>query len=230
MLLDLTILIPHFNNWPGLARAVASCDKLPVLVYDDGSSEKQMKFKVPNVRIHYAEKNRGVASARDWLIKNCETRFGLFLDADDELQSYDYVIQSLALLKERLDVSVVGCFAVDQFGNEKRRPLEVGWIYCLWRNPIVTSGAVFRLEYASRLHVVDPSPVRNFAEDYYFWARLAHSTRLVNLPVIAVRREKSGQSLTARLGFALRLYVACYTRAKIFIFYLAHRNRAPLHE
>ena len=88
----------------------------------------------------------------------------------------------------------------------------------LWRNPIVTSGALMRCELARQFKVVDPAPVRNFAEDYYLWARLARGNVLVNLPFQGVKREHSEQSLTTRLGWRRRIYVALYTRFVIFLF------------
>ena len=124
-------------------------------------------FTMPNVVVHYALENQGVASARNWLLQNCRTRYALFLDADDELCSSHYVQDAVALLNDNPEVAVVGCFAVDQYG-EKLRPLAVKKGHFLWRNPIVTSGAVVRCQVAVQFEVVDPSSVRNFAEDYYF--------------------------------------------------------------
>jgi glycosyltransferase involved in cell wall biosynthesis len=219
LLQDLTVLIPHYNGWQKLKRAVASCGSLPVLIYDDGSSNSQDEFNLPNVKLHRVKKNQGVAVARDWLLKNCETRFGLFLDADDELSSEQYLREAVAVLNGRSDIAVVGCFAVDQYGNHKQRPLRIRPAYFLWRNPIVTSGAVMRCELARQFEVVDPAPVRDFAEDYYLWARLARDNVLVNLPFQGVKREHSEQSLTTRLGWRKRMYVALYTRFVIFIFF-----------
>lgn len=219
MLQDLTVLIPHYNSWQKLKRAIASCGSLPVLIYDDGSLDSQDELNLPNIKLHRAKKNQGVAVARDWLLKNCETRFGLFLDADDELISLKYLREAVSVLIARSDIAVVGCFAVDQYGRHKRRPLRIRQAYFLWRNPIVTSGAVMRCELARQFEVVDPAPVRNFAEDYYLWARLASGNVLVNLPFQGVKREHSEQSLTTRLGWRKRMYVALYTRFVIFIFF-----------
>lgn len=179
---------------------------------------------MPNVVVHYALENQGVASARNWLLQNCRTRYALFLDADDELCSSHYVQDAVALLNDNPEVAVVGCFAVDQYGEKKLRPLAVKKGHFLWRNPIVTSGAVVRCQVAVQFEVVDPSSVRNFAEDYYFWARLCLDNKLVNLPVIAVKRESSEQSLTSRLVPLSRIYVACLTRLRILAFFLLYKR------
>ena len=220
MLKNLTVLIPHYNNFRKLDRAIKSCKSLDVMVYDDGSNlEEKLDFN-KNVNVNYANDNNGVAFARNWLVKNCQKKYGVFLDSDDELLSIDYLQESIRLLESNESLAVVGCFAKDNRGGTKIRPLSINPLYFLWRNPIITSGSVFKISAANELRIFDPSITRNFAEDYFFWARISKKNRLMNLPMYGVIREESSESLTGSLSLYKRLFSAIIVRLRILSYFL----------
>ncbi len=90
----ISILITYFNEFELLKRCLESINKqtlLPqkVVVYDDKSTNKLLVSDLPTynfpIEIVNAEKNRGPAYGRNYLMNNCESEYFRFQDADDEL-------------------------------------------------------------------------------------------------------------------------------------------------
>jgi len=87
--LDITVVIPSFNRYELLKRALTSVyaqTHMPkeVIIIDDGSTDStcQIKEDFPFAKYIY-QKNSGVSSARNLGIKNSTCQWIAFLDSDD---------------------------------------------------------------------------------------------------------------------------------------------------
>ena len=95
--MDLTVIIPCFNDGGFLNRSVGSvCPQLAeadeLIVVDDGSTDRTasvaavLQRQFDHCRVRYVHQaNAGVASARNHGLRLAEGRYVIFLDADDEL-------------------------------------------------------------------------------------------------------------------------------------------------
>jgi glycosyltransferase involved in cell wall biosynthesis len=88
--LDITVVIPTYNRYELLKRALASVYSqihMPneVIVVDDGSTDNTSNIQkdFPHAKYIY-QKNFGVSSARNLGIKNATKEWIAFLDSDDE--------------------------------------------------------------------------------------------------------------------------------------------------
>jgi len=88
--MNITVIIPTYNRYSQLIRAVKSVYKqtyLPkeLIVVDDGSNDKTSDIQkdFPSIKYIY-QKNRGVSSARNRGIKSATYEWIAFLDSDDE--------------------------------------------------------------------------------------------------------------------------------------------------
>lgn len=85
-----TALIPAYNAQATITRAINSIANQvsEIIVVDDGSKDDTVKavtlLKLPHLRIIETTINKGIGSARQWLLDECKTSYGIWLDADDE--------------------------------------------------------------------------------------------------------------------------------------------------
>jgi predicted flap endonuclease-1-like 5' DNA nuclease len=89
--IDLTILIPVRATTPAhvgwLHEAVASVDyRARILIADDGSTEDLREAEMPDALVYRLSPANGVVTARNFLGDRCETKYMLYLDADDRMQ------------------------------------------------------------------------------------------------------------------------------------------------
>lgn len=87
--MDITVVIPTYNRYDFLKRAVASvlAQTYPakeIIIVDDGSTDEtfQIQNEFPQVKYIY-QKNKGVSAARNLGIKNAKYDWIAFLDSDD---------------------------------------------------------------------------------------------------------------------------------------------------
>lgn len=222
MTADVTILIPHFNNHPDLRIAVESCRQFPVLIVDDGSNEYNLGSFPANVSEISLKENMGVANARNVLLRNCETRFGVFLDSDDNFVDLDYISEAIDTMK-KLGAVVAGCNAILSTGKKQTRPKKIHKLYFLWRDPIITSGAIFSVEEIKHLTFSDPTNERNFAEDYFFWAKVRSTFKMINIDRYAVKRKVRNSSILGSISLTRRIKAALMVRIQIAKYYLNAR-------
>ncbi|EQB34620.1 hypothetical protein M947_10510 [Sulfurimonas hongkongensis] len=88
--MDISVVIPTYNRYKVLQRALASVyaqtyKPKEVIIIDDGSTDKtpQITKDFPNITYIY-QKNAGVSSARNMGIKYVKYEWIAFLDSDDE--------------------------------------------------------------------------------------------------------------------------------------------------
>lgn len=102
----LSIIIPHYNDWKRLCRAIESVpsrDDLQIIVVDDKSEgwEQHLKLlqeKYPNVEFYENLTNqKGAGQARNIGLDNASGRWLCFMDADDYfLEAIEEVLFMLA--------------------------------------------------------------------------------------------------------------------------------------
>ena len=92
----ISIIIPAYNYGHLLKRSVTSVinqlsEDVELIIVNDGSTDntlevlKNLAKTYPQTFTYYSKKNGGLASARNYGIKNSNGEFLMFLDADDEL-------------------------------------------------------------------------------------------------------------------------------------------------
>ena len=91
----LTILIPTYNRGSLIEKTIQSClsqtyQDFKIFIYDDASTDdtpniiKRLIKKYPKrIKYHRSNSNRGIGYARNVLISNLNTEFGMWLDSDD---------------------------------------------------------------------------------------------------------------------------------------------------
>lgn len=114
----LTILIPTYNRGALIGKTIENCflqtyKDFKILIYDDASVDNtshvisSLDKKYPN-RITYikGDKNMGIGHARNFLMKELNTEFGMWLDSDD-LMAFDRIEKCMFYLNENPDVEIV---------------------------------------------------------------------------------------------------------------------------
>jgi len=107
--MNITVVIPTYNRYDFLKRAVASVISQTykvkeIIVVDDGSSDStsQILQDFPNIKYIF-QKNSGVSSARNLGIKNASSDWIAFLDSDDEWHEHK-LEEQVAFHKENRDI------------------------------------------------------------------------------------------------------------------------------
>lgn len=89
---EITVVLPTFNRWPLLSRALASVlsqedVEFEVIVVDDGSTDETQEqlaaLEDPRLRVLRQEHNQGVARARNRGVAGARAEWVAFLDDDD---------------------------------------------------------------------------------------------------------------------------------------------------
>ena len=123
---DFYLLIPYYNNLPGLIRSVRSVDydpgKYALLIVDDGSKEAlnhtDLTAHIPPslaVKIIRLPENKGITKAMntglEWLQENNEFRFVARLDCGD-ICAESRFRQQVSFLDLHTDVDLVGSWCI----------------------------------------------------------------------------------------------------------------------
>lgn len=114
---NITVVIPLFNKEETIRRALLSIIKqdsepFEILVIDDGSTDQganiihEITKEYPFVRL-IAQENRGVSAARNLGVKNAETEYVCFLDADDEWEP-NYLVELIHLINNNPEADFYG--------------------------------------------------------------------------------------------------------------------------
>ncbi len=88
--MDITVVIPTYNRYTLLKRAISSVlaqtqSVDEIIIIDDGSTDNTPRIQNDFLTLKYIyQKNKGVSSARNLGIKNAKNEWIAFLDSDDE--------------------------------------------------------------------------------------------------------------------------------------------------
>ncbi len=235
----LSVIIPAFNSESTIVRSIRSCSELndvEVVVVDDGSTDKTgLMAQRAGARVIY-QTNSGAASARRNGLKETQSEYVVFLDADDELVS-DGVIESLNLLISNSRCVVAGGRVLGIWPNGRSRVLGRKYDYVttdslveIGFGPWPPAASVIRrsaLISATQLEVATLSP--RFAEDYELIIRLslvgdiiAHDTISTKYKLYAgkssdapLRAIRDKEYIRAHYAGALGIYCHLLTESEI---------------
>ena len=208
--MDISVIITNYNYGIFLERCLRSClsQHLPrkdfeVIVVDDASTDMSrqiLEVYTPRVQPIYLEENRGVAYAANEGIKAANGRLVVRVDADDFINEYMLLIQSLFLSfhPEYFGVSV-DYITVDPVGDGKlqvhsaiEEPVSCGIMY---RKDIFVQEGLYNPAYRHR-------------EEMELRMRLDEKYRIANIPIPLYRyrqhdRNKSKSAEFHQMGEAL---------------------------
>ena len=159
--MKLSVAIPCYSQQELLVDLIASLHRLvaaEILILDDGNPEPiSDDFLDPRVRVIRHEVNRGLAAARNTLVREAAGDLVLFLDADVvldkgpavRLDDFDSDVELAALTGRAVEDGSGGVadrwrrwFWTQDHGS---RPVDVEFAYglcCVWRSATVSSSAV----------------------------------------------------------------------------------------
>ncbi|EDZ62280.1 glycosyl transferase, family 2 [Sulfurimonas gotlandica GD1] len=181
--MDISVVIPTYNRYNVLQRALASVHAQThkpkeVIIIDDGSTDKtsQILKLFPDVKYYYQE-NSGVSSARNLGIEKSNFEWIAFLDSDDEwhpdkLQEH----LKLHLEKPKLQISYTDEKWIRN-SKEVKLPKKYrkfgGEIFkkCLSHCIIAPSATLIHKDLLSTVGLFDES--LEVCEDYDLWLRVA---------------------------------------------------------
>jgi glycosyltransferase involved in cell wall biosynthesis len=213
-----SVIIPTYNRARFVAEAVAStlAQTWPpneVIVVDDGSTDDTQhvlaQFGPPVVVVR--QPNRGVSAARNRGMEIASSEVILFLDSDDLLLPH-CIARSLETLDDHPDVDVVysDCYFIDSAGNRlgvmselqpgnRPRGMVLGQLGYSWFL-INISATCVRRSALREIKFEENGILRDMAEDFEFWRRLATHSRFHFLDeILACYRFHSTQVTATRV-------------------------------
>jgi len=188
-----SVVIPAYNAEAFIAEAIESVLEqtfrdFELIVVNDGSTDSTgeiIERYSERVRcIH--QQNRGPSEARNRGIRETDSEFVAFLDADDTWRA-DKLQKQVATAQGEPELGLVYSDAVliDQEGTPigafRRRPPRADALeYMLLYNPVVMSTAFVRRECFQRVGMFHPEPTG--CEDWHMWIRIASAYKLAHIP------------------------------------------------
>ena len=123
-----TILIPTFNRGYLIKETIDSCfnqtfKNFCILIYDDGSTDntlsivKELSSKYKNIKYIKSDENMGIGHARQTLMNNLKTEFGVWLDSDD-LMDITRLEKCVNYMDSNKDVDILYS-NISKFSDEK---------------------------------------------------------------------------------------------------------------
>jgi teichuronic acid biosynthesis glycosyltransferase TuaG len=201
-MLDITVIIPFYNNPNNLANALYSISiqvspPSKVIVVDDFSKhyeiithflEKDYPFDLIILR---NKMNSGPSVARNLGMDNSTSKYIAFLDEDDIWHPSKLRIQFD--LMERLDLLISSTgYSTDSVNFEKLEfnkfgIIKISFLLLLIRNQINTSSVMINRDLYSTIKF---DPMMRYSEDYDLWLRITSTTRinLISAP-LTLRRD-----------------------------------------
>lgn len=188
-----SILIPAYHSARTIRAALTSCcaqtyENIEIIVLNtctvDHTSEVVKDIKDARIQLHENSENKGIAAARNQLLKLAKGTFIAWLDADDKMLPERIAVQ-VAYFREHPETDILGSWIWTD--NEdlpsKQLPIAHEDIYhCLWfKNCIIQPAVMSRNFYASE-NIYYNEAFANTAEDYELWYRLRDRKRFANLP------------------------------------------------
>lgn len=181
---DISVVIPSFNRWYCLPRALDSvlAQTLPareILLVDDGSSDgtaERVAERYPMVTV-LRQANAGVSSARNVAVRAAGGDWIALLDSDDEWLPHKLERQRRAL-EAQPEVRLAHCDEIwvrngVRVNPKHRHRKRGGWVFehCLPLCAISPSAALIRRDVFEDIGLFDEDLPA--CEDYDFWLRLS---------------------------------------------------------
>jgi glycosyltransferase involved in cell wall biosynthesis len=226
MSVELTVLMPVFNERATIERAVAGvleadiAESIELLIVDDGSTDGTRELLQETtwpeqVRILYHDRNRGKGAAVQTAVAAAEGTYSAIMDADLEYDPADLKLLLEPLRAGRAEV-VFGTRAFKShsafsfwyvIGN-RSVTMAANVIYNSWISDMMTGHKAMATELFRALHLRE----RGFAIEAEITARLLRrGIRIYEVPIEYVARgREEGKKLTAVDGLrVLRTLLRC---------------------
>jgi glycosyltransferase involved in cell wall biosynthesis len=200
-----SVIIATHNRADLLPRAVKSAQaaghEVEIIVVDDASTDNtaQVCQSLNNVKYLRADRNLGVAGARNLGILAAKGKYITFLD-DDDIRLAGSLDHQIEILEHEPPAAMVygraivgdqdGC-PTDRLYPEKCPQGDLFWAL-VGQNLIPCGGAVFRRDSLMQVGLLDPKAAG--IEDWDLWVRLSEVFPIVarDSPVFIWRRSKPG--------------------------------------
>lgn len=186
---QISVFIPHFNLSKYLKSSILSCidSGIPlsnIKVIDDGSSEIELRNAIEicselNVEIIF-QQNKGLSATRNILLSLCETKYILFLDADDEIRP-NYPRAALQVWEQNQEIVAIGTNLnlIDAEGKKYAtwRSFSPSLPLVAYMNCINSAGLIWNAERLKYLGGFD----EDFKYGFEDWDLVYRSTKLGNV-------------------------------------------------
>lgn len=207
----ISVIVPMFNSKKWVEQSLCSLlaqsyANFEIIVYDDGSTDngldviKRLKDKKNRIRIIHSDRNQGIVTALNTLIRESTGEYIARMDADDIAHPNRLEKQVNFMLAESADLC--GSW-FKEIGQGLRRvtrwpttheALEAAFLF---QNSICHPTAI------ARRCVFDDFPYRNnfsLAEDYDFFLRAIQKYKLANVPeaLLSYRRHSAQATQSKR--------------------------------
>ena len=188
-----SILIPAYRSAQSIRAAIASCcsqtyENIEIIVLNTGTLDhtSEVVKDITDHRIHLHEntENKGIAAARNQLLKLAKGTFIAWLDADDKMLP-ERIATQVAYFKKHPDTDILGSWIWTDNENlpSKQLPIKHEDIYhCLWFKNCIIQPAVMSRNFYVKENIFYNEAFANTAEDYELWYRLRDKKRFANLP------------------------------------------------
>ena len=197
--MEVSIIVTNYNYGVFLERCIRSClnqhmpgdRQFEVIVVDDAStdiSHELLKIYEDRVRVLLLTENKGIGYTSNYGIKNANGRFVVRVDADDYINEYMIMIQSLFLnsRKDYFGVSV-DYYTVDATGDEKTA-------ICAANEEPISCGIMYRKDVLIEEGLYDPD-IRHL-EEKELRTRLKEKYTIGNIPIPLYRYRKHMKNKT----------------------------------
>jgi glycosyltransferase involved in cell wall biosynthesis/SAM-dependent methyltransferase len=216
------VVVTTYNHAHFLAEALESVRAQTraadaIVVVDDGSDDNpgEVAAHVPGVR-RIRQDNRGLAAARNAGLTALSTRYAIFLDADDRLESR--AIEAGLACFERAPASGFvygGHLYIDREGNKTGErfepPGESPYLHLLRRNFIGMHGTVmYKRDLLEAIGGFDERLRR--CEDYDVYLRMARQHPITGYPDVVAAYRLHGDNMSADHRSMLRTALDVHAR------------------
>ncbi|MFM6984423.1 MAG: glycosyltransferase family 2 protein [Chitinophagaceae bacterium] len=188
-----SILIPAHHSALTIRASLESClaqthTHLEILVLNsisgDHTAEVIQDINDPRIALHETSENKGIAAARNQLLKLAKGEFIAWLDADDVMMP-ERIERQLAYFKAHPETDIAGTWIRTDHVEvpEKRLPTHHQQIYhCLWFKNCIIQPSVMSRNFYVQEGIFYDEEFANTAEDYELWYRLRDRKHFANIP------------------------------------------------
>jgi len=207
---NVSILIALYNAESYIKQAILSIlcqsyQNFKVIIYNDGSTDGSLELlkslqSIDNrIIIHHGEENKGIAFTRDYLMKQVDTDYFAWMDADD-ISMPNRLSEQIYFLENNPDFAAVSGGFIRMHNSETYVPLtdpRVTRTQLLMYNVIVNPTAMVRTAAARESNFSFVGAGIKSATDYAFWLALVCVGKIKNLesPLILYRTHETQESI-----------------------------------
>lgn len=189
-----SVLMPVYNGEKYLDLAIESIlnqkyKNLELLICNDASTDKSksiiLSYSDPRIRYIENETNKGIVETRNRLFAFAKGKYLSIMDSDDIALPKKLMYQ-IYFMERHPDYGVCGTWAKRINDNYK----EIGYIQMPKKNVYIRINLLFQSSFVQSTVVIRKSSLGNVlydpeftvAEDYDLWEKLAHRTKMYNIP------------------------------------------------